>query len=312
MDQSLILDRYRPLAELGSGGHATVTLAYDTRMGRRVAIKRLPLPRDAHGRPVRTGLAEARTVAMLNHPAIVTVYEWESDADEAFLIMEPSTASRSRELLDHLGRLDLDEAAAVLEPVADALAFAHDNGVLHLDIKPANVLVTRDGAVKVTDFGISALTGVEGTASAAEGTSASCRPSSSAARRSTRAPTSGRSRRLRSSRSPARTRSTPSACRARCSAPSPRRPRRLPSTSAACRARSTTCSSPPWRRSRPSATPASPRSPPRSNLISASRRPGARRSADSSRASPPTRWPRRRRRTRSSAPGTASRRSPRG
>ncbi len=170
MEQSLILDRYRPLAELGSGGHATVTLAYDTRMGRRVAIKRLPLPLDAARRPLRSGLAEARTVAMLNHPAIVTVHEWEKDADEAYLIMEAVDGVSLAELLDHLGRLDLDEAAAVLEPVADALVFAHDNGVLHLDIKPANVLVTRDGAVKVTDFGISALTGVEGTASAEEGT----------------------------------------------------------------------------------------------------------------------------------------------
>lgn len=170
MEQSLILDRYRPLAELGSGGHATVTLAYDTRMGRRVAIKRLPLPLDAHGRPRRTGLTEARTVAMLNHPAIVTVHEWESDADEAFLIMEAVDGVSLAELLDHLGRLDLDEAAGVIGTVAHALAFAHDNGVLHLDIKPGNVLVTRDGDVKVTDFGISALTGVEGTASAEEGT----------------------------------------------------------------------------------------------------------------------------------------------
>ncbi len=170
MDQALILDRYRPLADLGSGGHASVVLAFDTKMGRRVAIKRLPLPLDASGRVRRAGLAEARTAAMLSHPSIVTVFEWDTDSDEAFLIQEYVEGVSLAELLRRLGRLDLDETAAVLGPVADALAFAHSNGVLHLDVKPENVLVARDGAVKVADFGIAALTDAGGEAWAAEGT----------------------------------------------------------------------------------------------------------------------------------------------
>jgi len=69
----LILDRYRPLGELGRGGHGKVVLAFDTKMARRVAIKRLPIPLDRAGRPLaRAGLAEARTGALLNHPSIVT------------------------------------------------------------------------------------------------------------------------------------------------------------------------------------------------------------------------------------------------
>ncbi|HEY3317631.1 MAG TPA: serine/threonine-protein kinase [Coriobacteriia bacterium] len=170
MDQALILDRYRPLTELGSGGHASVALAYDTKMGRRVAIKRLPLPVDSAGHMRRVGLGEARTAAMLAHPSIVTVFEWDTDPDEAFLIMEYVEGVSLAELLHRLGRLELEETAAVLGPVADALDFAHDNGVLHLDIKPENVLVTRAGTVKVADFGIAALTGLGGSASAEEGT----------------------------------------------------------------------------------------------------------------------------------------------
>lgn len=170
MDQALILDRYRPLEDLGSGGHASVTLAYDTKMGRRVAIKRLPLPRDPAGRVRRVGLAEARTAAMLAHPAIVTVFEWDTDPDEAFIIMEHVEGASLAGILGRLGRLDLDETAAVVEAVSDALSFAHDNGVLHLDVKPENVLVTRTGGVKVADFGISSLTGLGGTATVEEGT----------------------------------------------------------------------------------------------------------------------------------------------
>ena len=84
MDQQLILERYRPLEILGEGGHGTVVLAFDTRMARRVAIKSIPLP-DRRG---TAGLEEARTAALLNHPTIVTVHEWDADEDEAFIIME--------------------------------------------------------------------------------------------------------------------------------------------------------------------------------------------------------------------------------
>ena len=160
MEQQLILDRYRPLAELGAGGFATVTLAWDTRMQRRVAIKRFDLPAESRtGAAERAaGLVEARTAAMLNHPAIVTVYDFETDSDEAFLIMEHVDGASLAVVLDALDApLDLDETAAIVDRVTSALEFAHDNGVLHLDIKPANVLITRDGRVKVADFGMAEL-----------------------------------------------------------------------------------------------------------------------------------------------------------
>lgn len=160
MEQQLILDRYRPLELLGEGAFGRVVLAWDTRIQRRVAIKRLPLPVGADGLPDAKlpGLAEARTAALLNHPAIVTVYDFATDSDEAFLIMEHVDGSSLETVLRELGGpLSLDEAAAVVESVGAALSFAHGNGVLHLDIKPANVLITAEGRVKVADFGVSAL-----------------------------------------------------------------------------------------------------------------------------------------------------------
>ncbi|MBE0417531.1 MAG: serine/threonine protein kinase, partial [Coriobacteriia bacterium] len=142
------------------------------RIQRRVAIKRLPFPSDRSGRPVApAGLAEARTAALLNHPNIVTVHEWDTDADEAFIIMEHVDGATVADLLRVSdGPLTLDETAAVVEAVADALEFAHDNGVLHLDVKPDNVLVTRDGRVKVADFGIAALSTAAGHGHGAGGT----------------------------------------------------------------------------------------------------------------------------------------------
>ncbi len=171
-EQPLILDRYRPLADLGTGGHGEVVLAFDTKMARRVAIKRLRLPLDRAGRPLaKAGLAEARTAAMLNHPAIITVHEWDTDSDEAFIVMEAIEGSSLADVLDETGEpLTLDEAAAVLEALVGALSFAHANGVLHLDLKPGNVLVTPDGRVKVTDFGVSALTDASGSAHGTAGT----------------------------------------------------------------------------------------------------------------------------------------------
>lgn len=172
MESQLILDRYRPLALLGEGGFATVVMAWDTRMQRRVAIKRLPLPVDATGKVSRpAGLAEARTAAMLNHPAIVTVFDFDTDSDEAFIIMEYVEGASVASLLDSLdGPFTLDEVAAIVDSVAAALEFAHDNGVLHLDIKPHNVLITADGRVKVTDFGMAELSTAAGHGSAWGGT----------------------------------------------------------------------------------------------------------------------------------------------
>lgn len=172
MEGLLILDRYRPLEELGEGGFGTVTLAWDTRMQRRVAIKRLAFPLDERGIPRQPpGLAEARTAALLNHPNIVTVFDFDTDGDEAFIVMEHVDGASLADILEELDApLTLDETAAVVDAVAEALAYAHHNGVLHLDVKPDNILVTRDGRIKVADFGVSELSSASGHGQAWGGT----------------------------------------------------------------------------------------------------------------------------------------------
>lgn len=169
MDAQLILGRYRPLELLGEGGFGSVVLAWDTRMQRRVAIKRLELPARSDGQPL--GLDEARTSALLNHPSIVTVFDFDTDEDEAFLIMEHIDGATLTELMNTAGEsLTGDETAAVVSAVAGALEFAHENGVLHLDIKPDNILIARDGRVKVADFGVAALSSLTGHGPALGGT----------------------------------------------------------------------------------------------------------------------------------------------
>lgn len=171
--QNLILNRYRPLEEAGSGGFATVLAAWDTRIQRRVAIKCLRLDGCA-GAPGALrelpGLDEARTAAMLSDPHIVGVYDFDVCGQQAYLIMEYVDGVTLTELMRQEGPLSLDVATCVFEAVAAALGTAHDNQVLHLDIKPDNVLINRQGQVKVADFGLSQLSRAAGFGRAAGGT----------------------------------------------------------------------------------------------------------------------------------------------
>lgn len=161
MEKPLIMGRYRPLEIKGTGGFSTVELAYDTRIQRKVAIKRIPLSSGEEGRPA--GLDEARTAAMLAAPHIVQVYDFAVEGDEAYLIMEYIDGPSLSDIIEQsAGLLDLDIAAYVVKSVAEALEYAHENQVLHLDVKPDNILINHDGTVKLTDFGISELANAGG------------------------------------------------------------------------------------------------------------------------------------------------------
>ena len=117
------------------------------------------------------GLDEARTAAMLSDPSIVAVYDFEIQDSTAYLIMEYVEGITLTELLrDHDDRLTLDVVAAVFDAVAHALEVAHENGVLHLDIKPDNILINASGQVKVTDFGLATLADAQGYGVAGGGT----------------------------------------------------------------------------------------------------------------------------------------------
>ncbi|MCL2680609.1 MAG: serine/threonine protein kinase [Coriobacteriia bacterium] len=156
-ENTLILNRYRVLEQLGSGGFATVYRAFDERIARRVAIKVLPLRAAAGKAGTLAGLEEARTAAMLSHPSIVSLFDFEIDQDRklAYLIMEDTGGITLADIgSEHL----TDEIiAAVTKAVSDALVYAHKNGVLHLDVKPTNILINHEGQIKLADFGLAQL-----------------------------------------------------------------------------------------------------------------------------------------------------------
>jgi Tol biopolymer transport system component len=130
--------------------------ARDTRLGREVAIKVLPADRLADEGRRRRFVQEARAASALNHPSIVTIYEIESAEGVDFLVMELVPGQTLDGLIPKHG-MSLREALRIAIPIADALAAAHGRGIVHRDLKPANVIVTREGVVKVLDFGLAKL-----------------------------------------------------------------------------------------------------------------------------------------------------------
>jgi len=141
------IGRYRVVRPLGHGGMGQVFLAEDLTLERRVAIKLL------HRDPTRRGLhQEAKALAALRHPGIVTIYEIGEHEGRDFIAMEYVPGRTLRELLDAGGTRA--ELLAICVKVANALAAAHRAGILHRDIKPENILVDHAGDVKVVDFGI--------------------------------------------------------------------------------------------------------------------------------------------------------------
>jgi tRNA A-37 threonylcarbamoyl transferase component Bud32 len=150
-----ILDgRYQLGSLLGVGGMARVYLADDRVLERRVAVKVLSSPYAQDPVFVERFRREARAAARLSHPNIVAVFDSGSDAGEHYLVMEHVAGQSLAELLARQGRLAPRRAAELAVEVCAALSAAHAQGLVHRDVKPANVLVGADGRVKVTDFGI--------------------------------------------------------------------------------------------------------------------------------------------------------------
>ena len=147
---------YRIDRKIGEGGMGVVYLAEDTRLGRRVALKVLPGEMSTDpGRRARFE-REARAVAALNHPNIVTLHSVETVEDVSFLTMEYVDGRRLTQLLAREG-MPLGKLLDYSFGIADALVAAHRQGVVHRDLKPDNVMITADGRVKVLDFGLAKL-----------------------------------------------------------------------------------------------------------------------------------------------------------
>ncbi|HEU5029896.1 MAG TPA: protein kinase [Spirillospora sp.] len=163
VEDRLLAGRYRLLSVVGRGGMGTVWRALDETLDREVAVKEVLLPsglsdEERHNRHQRT-LREARASARLNHPGVVTVHDVVDEDDRPWIVMELVQARSLQDVLDEDGPLPPGRVAAVGRQIVGALRAAHAIGILHRDVKPANVLVTADDRAVLTDFGIAQMAG---------------------------------------------------------------------------------------------------------------------------------------------------------
>ena len=153
--KGILLDnRYRIVDKIGVGGMADVYLGEDTLLGRQVAIKVLHANFANDDEFVTRFKREAQAAGKLNHPNIVNMYDVGFDQDLHYIVMEYVDGETLKEYITRHGRLSIDEAVKFTIAIAEGLEHAHTMGIVHCDIKPHNVIITRTGRVKVTDFGI--------------------------------------------------------------------------------------------------------------------------------------------------------------
>jgi serine/threonine protein kinase len=156
-----IADKF-PLFEitecLGRGGMGVVYKARQKSLNRWVAIKILAPERVGDEKFAERFTREARTLAQLNHPNIVTVYDHGETDGLFYIVMEYVDGVNLRDLL-HDGKIESSQALSIVPPICEALQYAHDKGIVHRDIKPENLLIDREGRIKIADFGIAALVG---------------------------------------------------------------------------------------------------------------------------------------------------------
>src|SRR5436190_13045323 len=150
------LGRYAIQSELGRGAMGVVYKAKDTALERTVAVKtvNMALERDGAERYEARFYQEARAAGSLNHPNIVTVYDVGKEGNVVYMAMEFIEGQELRSLLAEGRALPVSQAVSIAAQVAEGLAYAHQHGVVHRDVKPANIMVLSDGPVKITDFGI--------------------------------------------------------------------------------------------------------------------------------------------------------------
>ncbi|HEX2295685.1 MAG TPA: PASTA domain-containing protein [Actinomycetota bacterium] len=151
-------ERYRLVARIAGGGMGEVYRGHDVLLDRPVAVKILQPSLAADPDVVERFKDEARAAARLTHPSIVSVHDWgEADEQTYYMVMEFVAGTDLRDLLVSRGSLAPAQAAEIMACVCDALSAAHAAGVVHRDVKPENVLIARNGRVKVADFGIAAV-----------------------------------------------------------------------------------------------------------------------------------------------------------
>ncbi|MGH2747760.1 MAG: Stk1 family PASTA domain-containing Ser/Thr kinase [Actinomycetota bacterium] len=160
----VLSDRYRLIARLAGGGMGEVYRGHDLLLDRAVAVKILQPSLASDAELVERFKGEARAAARLSHPGVVAVYDWGAEDELTYyMVMEYVSGSDLRDLLVARGSLLPAQAAEITVSMCDALFAAHRQGLIHRDVKPENVLIARDGAVKVADFGIAVIADAERT-----------------------------------------------------------------------------------------------------------------------------------------------------
>ena len=153
-DNQVVAERYQLIRRIGSGGMADVFLAHDTRLDRQVAVKVLYRSHGADATMVERFKREAHAAASLDHPGIVSIYDWGETGETSYIVMAYIAGDSLKQVLGQRGPLPQIEALGIARQVTAALAAAHAQGIVHRDIKPHNILLRPDGQVCVTDFGI--------------------------------------------------------------------------------------------------------------------------------------------------------------
>ncbi|HLJ75445.1 MAG TPA: serine/threonine-protein kinase, partial [Thermoanaerobaculia bacterium] len=151
-----MLGPYRVTGRIGEGGMGAVYRATDTRLGRNVAIKVLTAVTLSDKERIQRFEQEARATGMLNHPNLLTIYDVGNSDGTPFLVSELLEGETLRDRIDR-GAIPARKAVDVALQVAHGLAAAHDKGIVHRDLKPENIYITKEGRVKILDFGIAKL-----------------------------------------------------------------------------------------------------------------------------------------------------------
>lgn len=153
----LIDDRYRILRQIGSGGMATVYLAMDEYLDRQVAIKFLRLNANSDEKSVERFQREAYSISQLNHPNIVNIYDIVDNDKGHYLVMEYVEGMDLKKYIKENQPLSPEECQDILSQILDGIQSAHENYVIHRDLKPQNIMIKPDGTVKIMDFGIAVI-----------------------------------------------------------------------------------------------------------------------------------------------------------
>src|SRR5580692_5286139 len=150
------LGPYEIIAPIGAGGMGEVYRARDTRLGREVALKVLPESFSRDANRLRRFEQEARAVAALNHPNILAIHDIGDQDGSPFIVSELLDGNSLRAELEH-GPLPARKASDYAAQIAQGLAAAHDKNIVHRDLKPENIFLTKEGRVKILDFGLAKL-----------------------------------------------------------------------------------------------------------------------------------------------------------